>query len=206
MSITPAAEARTADPSGSKACSNCKINKPREAFYKNARATDGRASWCKDCTKAGSKRQYDADPAAANAKRVEWGRANKERGQAANAKWAAANPERQRETWRKSKQVRRAARKGILTEYVDPLVLLELDDGLCGVCGSDVDPFEFHMDHIIPVSRGGDHSYVNMQVSHPLCNKRKAASMPWDQTERFLPVGSPRDALEAQVIVQVTPN
>jgi 5-methylcytosine-specific restriction endonuclease McrA len=168
-------------------------------FYANKRMTDGRASWCKTCTKAGALAAYHAAPAKHNARRKANKAAKPELHRAVHARWAAANPEAMRESWRKTKQTRRAARKGILSEYVDPLVLLEMDDGVCGICGSDVDPFEFHMDHVVPVSRGGDHSYANMQVAHPSCNKGKGATLPWDyQTDGSYPSGSPHGGLEAQ--------
>lgn len=59
-----------------------------------------------------------------------------------------------------------------------PLVVLEMDDGICGICGEDVDPERFDIDHVIPLSKGGEHSYANVQVAHRSCNSRKAASMP----------------------------
>jgi 5-methylcytosine-specific restriction endonuclease McrA len=63
-------------------------------------------------------------------------------------------------------------------EEVDALVLLERHDGVCGICGHDVDPLDFHIDHVVPLSRGGEHSYTNTQPAHPLCNKRKGARLP----------------------------
>lgn len=198
-------EARPAVPAA-KTCSKCKVEKPgtSEFFYKSAasRAPDGLQYYCKECAKTAARSSYAKDPAASNARRVANRRANPERDAATHRRWAAANPEAQREHWRKTKQTRRAARRGNLTEYVDPLVLLEMDDGVCGICGGDVDPFEFHMDHVIPVSRGGDHSYANMQVSHPRCNKRKRDIMPWDyQTDGSSLSGSPRECLAAQAVV-----
>lgn len=79
-----------------------------------------------------------------------------------------ANPELARRASRKRKALRK-------TRYV-----LEMDDGICGICGSDVDPFDFHVDHVIPMSRGGEHGYANTQVAHPLCNKRKHVTLPWE--------------------------
>ena len=58
-------------------------------------------------------------------------------------------------------------------EDVDPLVVLERDDGICGICLDDVDPTNFHVDHIFPISLGGEHSYANVQAAHPFCNVSK---------------------------------
>jgi 5-methylcytosine-specific restriction endonuclease McrA len=67
---------------------------------------------------------------------------------------------------------------GAEVEHVDPLVVLERYDGACGICGEDVDPFDHEMDHIVPISRGGPHTYANVQPAHRGCNRRKSASVP----------------------------
>jgi 5-methylcytosine-specific restriction endonuclease McrA len=64
--------------------------------------------------------------------------------------------------------------RGQFVEDVDRLVLLELHDGVCGICGEDVDPFSYHVDHVVPLVQGGFHNYVNTQPAHPRCNLRKA--------------------------------
>jgi 5-methylcytosine-specific restriction endonuclease McrA len=58
-------------------------------------------------------------------------------------------------------------------EHVHPLVVLEMDDGVCGICGEDVDPFGFEVDHIIPLVKAGEHSYANAQPAHKSCNASK---------------------------------
>jgi len=49
---------------------------------------------------------------------------------------------------------------------------LERDDGRCGLCGGDVDPLDFHVDHVQPLAAGGLHGYFNVQAAHPACNVR----------------------------------
>ena len=68
---------------------------------------------------------------------------------------------------------RRAQRRLTTIEPIDSLVLLERNDGVCGLCGLDVDPLNYHIDHIVPLSLGGAHTYLNTQVAHPVCNLRK---------------------------------
>jgi 5-methylcytosine-specific restriction endonuclease McrA len=63
-------------------------------------------------------------------------------------------------------------------EDVIPLVVLERDDGVCGICGEDVDPTKFDLDHIIPLRRGGLHNYENVQVAHRACNASKGNRLP----------------------------
>ncbi|MCA1571257.1 MAG: HNH endonuclease [Chloroflexi bacterium] len=65
----------------------------------------------------------------------------------------------------------------MFVEHVEAVIVLELHDGVCGICGEDVDPFHFHVDHILPLARGGLHCYENCQPAHPICNLRKGASI-----------------------------
>jgi 5-methylcytosine-specific restriction endonuclease McrA/biotin operon repressor len=82
---------------------------------------------------------------------------------------AAEDPERTRNR----NHARRARFAGQYVERVESLVVLERADGVCGICGGDVDPTRFHVDHIVPLSKGGVHAYSNVQVAHPSCNVRK---------------------------------
>lgn len=78
---------------------------------------------------------------------------------------------------------------GAYVERIEPLVVLERDDGACGICGGDVDPFDFHVDHVVALAAGGAHAYWNVQASHPDCNVRKhvAGDVP---PLPFTPLGS----------------
>jgi len=65
----------------------------------------------------------------------------------------------------------RASRKGTpRLEPVARLAVLEMGDGVCALCGGDVDPRHFHVDHILPLVAGGWHAYDNVQLAHPSCN------------------------------------
>lgn len=56
-------------------------------------------------------------------------------------------------------------------------MVLERGRGLCGICGEPVDPARFHVDHKVPLARGGAHTYANVQPAHPACNLTKGARM-----------------------------
>jgi 5-methylcytosine-specific restriction endonuclease McrA len=74
-------------------------------------------------------------------------------------------------------QVRLARKRGASkAEYIDRTIVFERDEGICGICGGEADASDFHVDHVIPLSRGGEHTYTNVQVAHPLCNQRKGSS------------------------------
>lgn len=55
--------------------------------------------------------------------------------------------------------------------------VLERDGHNCGICGESVAADDIHIDHIYPVSRGGEHELDNLQVAHSLCNMRKGAKV-----------------------------
>lgn len=74
-------------------------------------------------------------------------------------------------------QRRRARKLDRFVEDVDRNVLLERYDGLCGWCGDPVDPANFHVDHIVALVHGGEHSYANTQPVHPACNYQKRTQL-----------------------------
>lgn len=50
------------------------------------------------------------------------------------------------------------------------------DGGICMKCGKEVSKDEFHVDHIIPISVGGDEwDLSNLELSCPTCNLKKGA-------------------------------
>lgn len=48
------------------------------------------------------------------------------------------------------------------------------DRGRCGICGSKAKRNNWHADHIVPWSEGGETEVWNGQVSHPWCNRQKS--------------------------------
>jgi 5-methylcytosine-specific restriction endonuclease McrA len=71
-----------------------------------------------------------------------------------------------------------AKRKGApVVEHVDRTVVWDRDGGICGICGELADKATWQLDHIVPLARGGEHSYANTQVSHAFCNASKGAKV-----------------------------
>lgn len=67
----------------------------------------------------------------------------------------------------------------VVTETINRLEVFKRDRGLCHICGALASMEEFHIDHIIPISKGGTHSLKNVAVSHPHCNRRKGSRLIW---------------------------
>ena len=79
---------------------------------------------------------------------------------------------------RKSKisyrQRHRATTLGIECDHTITLAkLFRRDRGVCQICKEWVKPRYASMDHIIPVSKYGTHTWGNLQLVHLVCNLRK---------------------------------
>ena len=57
-------------------------------------------------------------------------------------------------------------------------ITLKQQEYACAICGTDLRDRVFHMDHVIPLSRGGTNHYSNLQVVCPGCNYRKGVMLP----------------------------
>lgn len=51
-------------------------------------------------------------------------------------------------------------------------------NGVCAICGKYVQPSQASLDHIHPLSKGGTHTWNNIQLAHIKCNKQKGAKIP----------------------------
>lgn len=78
----------------------------------------------------------------------------------------------------------RARRHGVEYETVNKTTVFNRDNWTCGICSQPVDnilkfphPMSASIDHIIPMSRGGGHTYTNTQCSHLICNVKKSDLM-----------------------------
>jgi 5-methylcytosine-specific restriction endonuclease McrA len=79
---------------------------------------------------------------------------------------------------------RRAQKLGTQVEDLRPIDIYERDIWLCGLCVKPVDPDSSYpnpmsasLDHIIPLSKGGTHTYENVQLAHLTCNLSKGAKL-----------------------------
>lgn len=59
------------------------------------------------------------------------------------------------------------------------------DEWVCHICqeivqeiaGSKKNPFGAHVDHVIPISKGGTHTWANVKLAHAICNMRKGSKI-----------------------------
>jgi 5-methylcytosine-specific restriction endonuclease McrA len=64
-------------------------------------------------------------------------------------------------------------------EEVDKRELWNTYGGICAICEEPLKFRECTIDHIIPISAGGEHSYRNTQPAHGLCNHIKDSMPMW---------------------------
>ena len=76
----------------------------------------------------------------------------------------------QQTTQLRTKDAKKAARKNTVRRLK---VRLERNDWRCELSGVKLQPDCFSIDHIVPLVKGGEHVYENMQIVHPIVNTMK---------------------------------
>lgn len=128
-----------------------------------------------------------ANPERFRAAIARWRAANKDRARDTNARWYLANVERvarRGAEWNAANRDKVAAiwmarrarvRSAPVVERISREYVWARDGGVCHLCGLPADRATWEVDHVVPLSRGGEHSYRNVAVSHRVCNRKKGA-------------------------------
>lgn len=184
-----------------KTCSRCRETKSRSEFSVSRAEIDGLCYWCKSCKRAakkdwasrnrdhlrdyqkeymddhreGIRRSNQGQNQPRKNKRIAkrcWNEKNKTHVRSYSRKHRSENPE----AYRKLNRRKYLARKGRLEcgPGADREFIWERDGGVCYLCGMDIPPGEFGIDHVIPLCRGGTHDESNMKAVHRECNTKKA--------------------------------
>lgn len=127
-----------------------------------------------------------ADYTRANAERFkaynrEWRRKNADAIRSVQREWERNNVDKVRALKRKNAAIRKSRKLALFVEPVDHLKVFDRDGGICRICGRACERAEtksWHIDHIIPLAKGGAHAYANVQLAHARCNIVKSAKMP----------------------------
>lgn len=99
-------------------------------------------------------------------------KANKQRAIENAARWKAANRERARELARLYWSRKRASGGTHTPDEIWQMV--DDQQGLCAYCETPLFG-TYHIDHMIPVSRGGTDDWTNLAIACPTCNISKSA-------------------------------
>lgn len=174
---------------------------PLERFNRNRRSKDGRRSRCKTCqAEQGVAYRSENSEKLAEAKHV-YHRKNAPKILARVLAWQAANPEKTAERKRLWETVNPDKRAATLARFflahpkaqatysrnrvarennaqgshttAGVLAKLELQGGRCYYCPADLSVTGYHVDHKIPLARGGSNWPANICCACPGCNCRK---------------------------------
>lgn len=171
-----------------KQCSKCGKVKAIEHFYKLTSSPSGLQSRCKECCKS----HYEENKEYLLKQHYTWIDNNRDRHNENRKKAYWKNPEKYRNYAKelyntiagkinnRVKQHKRRARKnsaqGTHTRK-DIENIYKRQNGRCYWCGIPVEN-KYHIDHVIPLSRGGSDSPENLVVSCPTCNQKKYNKLP----------------------------
>lgn len=95
--------------------------------------------------------------------------------------WAAANPEKRKAIAHQYKAKRRSQEEGGISGGVLAAWTLE-QPKVCFYCDVDC-AGNYHIDHFMPLARGGAHVLTNLRIACPTCNLRKNAKDPAEWIE-----------------------
>jgi 5-methylcytosine-specific restriction endonuclease McrA len=145
-----------------KTCATCGQSKPFSEYWvsRKGRTSDGYKGECKECAKA---------------HRRAWAAKNRER----ESEWNRAKYKADPDYYKARAAEYRSRLAGVFVEKVIPSKVYERDQGVCGICQKPVED-RYDIDHIIPIVKGGMHSYANTQLAHPACNRAKKDRLPWE--------------------------
>jgi 5-methylcytosine-specific restriction endonuclease McrA len=80
-------------------------------------------------------------------------------------------------------QKRRALKAGATVESFRSVEIYDRDGWRCGICGKKIrqsltypHPMSVSLDHIVPLSHGGEHSRANTRAAHLKCNVDRGAA------------------------------
>lgn len=78
-------------------------------------------------------------------------------------------------------------------EKIIHLVVFERDEWICNICKELIDRrlrgnswMRATLDHIIPLSKGGAHTYDNVAAAHWLCNMKKGDQLTLSATQDMM--------------------
>lgn len=190
-----------------KRCSKCGNEFPSttQFFNRNKSRPDNLQYWCRKCQRVGSKisddkhreekrrkgREYqrkihEADPGMNHRVYVQ----RRQKYIASNLRWRANNPEKVRAIARKGSKKnwarvyaqnskRRARKMGAGGQHTpaDIRRIYKAQKGKCYWCGVKVGK-TYHVDHVIPLARGGTDGPENLVIACPDCNRHKHDKLP----------------------------
>lgn len=169
----------------SKRCSRCKEFYPatKENFFSNKARKDGLGDYCKACQVGAVKKWRQNHPEQWDEIRKKYALGYKARRRYLNREWNKNNRDRLRARWQRRRAKKRGA-GGVCTD-ADIQKMRDLQKGKCWWCGKKL-PKRYHIDHRVPLSRGGTNWPSNLVLSCAFCNLSKGDRKPDEWSDRLL--------------------
>lgn len=124
--------------------------------------------------RARSKAWRDANRDKAHTTSKAWRDANRDKVRAKNKAYHLANPEKRRAIKARRRALKRNSYGSHTAADIKRLHVEQC--GLCAYCKIAL-PSNFHVDHVVPLSRGGGNGLGNICLACPRCNFRKGAKL-----------------------------
>jgi len=130
---------------------------------------------CRPCVKGYNAKWRAANPEQGKDYAAKHRLENPETVKANYARWYSKNPGKIKARFHKRRALKLIA-GGSFTAG-DIRAMLKQQKGRCIVCKIDIKK-NYHIDHVMPLSLGGDNAIQNIQLLCPPCNRSKGASHP----------------------------
>jgi len=187
-----------------KKCKTCENEKPVSEFYPHKQTRDKLDTMCKPCKKAAATQWTRKNPDKNRQKTKAYNERHPDRRKETNKKYYQANkdvwnsrvrasrekkPEKYAELGRIHANRRRARKFENGTEPYTEQMVMELYGTDCHICNEPIDleaarrvgvegwEQGLQLDHVVPLSKGGDDRIENLIPAHGLCNLRKTNSI-----------------------------
>lgn len=178
-----------------KICRKCGEAKPFDEFHKNNARADGHQSTCKSCWAIYDKAWHDANKERHSSNVKAWYRNNTEQAKALNKAWYEEHKERKAvvaNQWRennpdkvRAKNTRRRTRNqngagDVSGNDIAAIRAAQTDKQGRLICWRCCKPItgKPHLDHWIPLAKGGTNDPGNLHYMHAKCNLSKGAKLP----------------------------
>lgn len=76
---------------------------------------------------------------------------------------------------KRAHDIRRRRATGAAIEPIALGVVAVRDGWRCAICRGEVTRANWSLDHVVPISKGGPHTYENVVLAHRSCNSRRGA-------------------------------